>query len=73
MWVEIRERFLQALLEHRVDSWLVSENQHNSDAVVKYRSFADIREWVKYLDGKVAEEETGGAISGVQFYSFVGG
>ncbi len=69
MWKEIQTSFLKALKQQRVDKWLIEEKKHNGDAVVKYRSFSSIQDWLEYLEIKVAEEES--ASSGLSNSPFI--
>jgi len=74
-WSTIRTNFLKALVEQRVDRWLVEESKGANDLQTTFRQLGDVIAFSKYLDEKVREEEAGdlGHNGGARFVSFGGG
>jgi hypothetical protein len=75
MWATIRANFLRALVERRIDKWLVEESRNTAEVMTKFHQLNDISAFAEFLDKKVKEEESAalGHNGGGFFVSFRGG
>lgn len=57
MWEQIRANFLQALIQQRVDKWLVEEARNTGEVLTRFRQLGDIQAFASWLDEQVLKEK----------------